>query len=185
MTPAALRYLTVRPTARSKARLAIESKTSMAAKLTAAPIPRITRLQNIDKPSIRENGVRNARRDFANPKRPRPISVPGSAHDCGVCPAVRRFAAETPVVTQRSMRIVIPACLAALLTALPAAAELSPKSIEFLKEIGIDPESPIIKAVADDAVPDRQGKPMNLEELALHKNALGIRRFVATRNFLR
>jgi len=26
---------------------------------------------------------------------------------------------------------------------------------------------------------------MNLEELALHKNALGIRRFVATRNFLR
>ena len=32
-------------------------------------------------------------------------------------------------------------CLAALLAALPAAAELSPQAIEYLKEIGVDPES--------------------------------------------
>jgi hypothetical protein len=83
------------------------------------------------------------------------------------------------------MRLSLPICLAALLAAFPAAAELSPKAIEYLKAIGLDPESARVKAVADDAVPDRQGKPVNLEELALHKNAFGIHRFIATRNFLR
>ena len=42
-----------------------------------------------------------------------------------------------------------------------------------------------MKAVADDVVADRQGKPVNLDKLALHKNAFGVRRFIATRNFLR
>jgi hypothetical protein len=42
-----------------------------------------------------------------------------------------------------------------------------------------------VKAVVDDAVPDRQGKPVNLDELAQRKNAFGIRRFIATRYFLR
>jgi hypothetical protein len=87
------------------------------------------------------------------------------------------------------MRSFIPACLfaflAALLTAPPAAAELSPKAIEYLKTIGLDPESAPVKAVSDDVVPDRQGKPVNLDELAQRKNAFGIRRFIATRNFLR
>lgn len=83
------------------------------------------------------------------------------------------------------MRLFFPMCLAALLMALPAAAELSPKAIEYLKEIGVDPESTPVKAIADDVVADRQGKPVNLEELARHKNAFGIRRFIATRNFLR
>jgi hypothetical protein len=92
-------------------------------------------------------------------------------------------------VMLRSMRLFVPICLvaflAALFTAVPAAAELSPKAIEYLKEIGVDPESPPVKAAADDVVPDRQGKPVNLDELAQHKNAFGIRRFIATRNFLR
>jgi len=87
------------------------------------------------------------------------------------------------------MRLFIPACLfaflAASLAALPAAAELSPKAIEYLKEIGVDPESAPVKAVADDIVPGRQGEPLNLDQLALRKNAFGIRRFIATRNFLR
>ena len=87
------------------------------------------------------------------------------------------------------MRIFIPACLfvflAASLAALPAAAELSPKAIEYLKEIGVDPESAPVKTVADDVVPNHQGKPVNLDELARRKNAFGIRRFIATRNFLR
>jgi len=87
------------------------------------------------------------------------------------------------------MRLFIPACLfvflAALLATLPAAAELSPKAIEYLREIGVDPESAPVKAVADDVVPDRQGKPVNLDELARRKNGFGIRRFIATRNFLR
>jgi hypothetical protein len=87
------------------------------------------------------------------------------------------------------MRLFIPACLlaflVALLASLPAAAELSLKAIEYLNEIGVDPESAPVKTVADDAVPDRQGKPVNLDGLARHKNAFGIRRFIATRNFLR
>jgi hypothetical protein len=87
------------------------------------------------------------------------------------------------------MRLFVPiylfAFLAASLAALPAAAELSPKAIEYLKEIGLDPESAPVKAVADDVVPNRHGKPVNLDELAQHKNAFGIRRFIATRNFLR
>ena len=83
------------------------------------------------------------------------------------------------------MRFFLPICVAIGLAAAPAAAELSAKAVEYLKEIGLDAESPRVKTVADDSVPDRQGKPVNLEVLALEKNALGIRRFVATRNFLR
>jgi hypothetical protein len=87
------------------------------------------------------------------------------------------------------MRLFIPACLLAFLVALlasfPAAAELSPKAIEYLREIGVDPESAPVKAVAEDVVPDRQGKPVNLDELVRRKNAFAIRRFIATRNFLR
>jgi hypothetical protein len=83
------------------------------------------------------------------------------------------------------MRPLILTCLATLLAAHPAAAELSPKAVEYLKEIGVDPQSAPVQAVADDVVPDRQGKPVNLDELAAHKNAFGIRRFIATRNFLR
>jgi hypothetical protein len=82
------------------------------------------------------------------------------------------------------MRLFVLICLATSLAAVPAAAELSPKAIEFLKEIGVDPESAPVKAVAEDVVPDRHGKPVNLDELAQHKNAFGIRRFIATRNFL-
>jgi hypothetical protein len=83
------------------------------------------------------------------------------------------------------MRLFMPVCFTALLAALPAAAELSPKAVEYLKEIGLDPQSAPVQAVADDVVPDRQGKPVNLDELAVHKNAFRIRRFIATRNFLR
>jgi hypothetical protein len=83
------------------------------------------------------------------------------------------------------MRLFLSISLAALLMAFPAAAELSPKAVEFLKAIGLDPESAPVKAVADDVVPDRQGKPVNLDELAQRKNTFGIRRFIATRNFLR
>ncbi|HLL28884.1 MAG TPA: hypothetical protein VKT73_14700 [Xanthobacteraceae bacterium] len=72
-----------------------------------------------------------------------------------------------------------------LLFVTPVRAELSQKAIEYLKQIGVDPESARVKAVTDDVVPDRQGKLVSLEELALHKNAFAIHRFIATRNFLR
>jgi hypothetical protein len=75
--------------------------------------------------------------------------------------------------------------LALPLMVAPARAELSPKAVEYLRQIGVDPESAKVKAVADDVVPDRQGKPVNLDALALRKDAVGIHRFIATRNFLR
>ena len=77
------------------------------------------------------------------------------------------------------------ALFSACLPALSAHAELSPKAVEYLKEIGLDPESPPVKAVAEDSVPGHEGQPINLDALAQHKNALGVRRFIATRNFLR
>ena len=83
------------------------------------------------------------------------------------------------------MRSLIPIYLIVFLAAFPAAAELSPRAIEYLKEIGLDPDSERVKAVASDVVSDPHGNPVNLEALAVHKNALGIRRFIATRNFLR
>jgi hypothetical protein len=72
-----------------------------------------------------------------------------------------------------------------LLIAAPARAELSPKAIAYLREIGIDPQSTAVEAVSDDALVDRQGAPLNLDALARQQNAFGVRRFIATRNFLR
>jgi len=73
-----------------------------------------------------------------------------------------------------------------LLAFAPAArAELSPQAAGFLKEIGLDPDSPRVKAVADDSIVDRQGKRISLDELARRKDAPAVRRFIATRNFLR
>ena len=83
------------------------------------------------------------------------------------------------------MRLLIQMGFAVLLAASAAAAELSPKAVEYLKEVGLDPESALVKAVSTDIVPDRQGRPVTLEALALHKRASDVRRFIATRNFLR
>lgn len=75
--------------------------------------------------------------------------------------------------------------LCLLLLAAPARAELSPKAVEYLNEIGLDPESPAVKTAAEDRVPGREGKPVSLDELAQRKNASAVRKFIATRNFLR
>jgi hypothetical protein len=73
-----------------------------------------------------------------------------------------------------------------LLAFVPAArAELSLQAAGFLKEIGLDPDSARVKGVADDSVADRKGKRLSLDELARRKDASGVRRFIATRNFLR
>lgn len=68
---------------------------------------------------------------------------------------------------------------------IPAHAELSPEATAYLKEIGLDPASPPVKAVVGDLVRDRQGNPVSLDELARRKDAFAVRRFIATRNFLR
>jgi hypothetical protein len=63
-------------------------------------------------------------------------------------------------------------------------AELSPKTLEFLKEIGLDPESEQVKAIADDRIQMRNGEIASLDELARKKIKYDIIRFIKTRNFV-
>jgi len=83
------------------------------------------------------------------------------------------------------MRFFASLCFILLLAISPAAAELSAKAVEYLKEIGIDAAAPRVQAIASETVSDRHGRLISLETLALEKDAHGIRRFIATRNFLR
>lgn len=64
------------------------------------------------------------------------------------------------------------------LWALPAFAALGPTSIAFLKELGLDANSPEVVAVADDSV---DGK--TLDKIAARRDAMGVKRFIATRSF--
>jgi len=63
-------------------------------------------------------------------------------------------------------------------------AELSPKTVEYLKEIGLAPDSEQVKAVADDRIQMRNGEIASLNELARKKMRYDIMRFIRTRNFL-
>jgi len=82
------------------------------------------------------------------------------------------------------MRRIAPSILLFFALMASAQAELSSEATTFLKEIGLDPASPRVKAVAEDSVPGPHGNPINLEELARRKDAFAVRRFIATRNFL-
>ena len=117
-------------------------------------------------------------------KRPNRVLCSRAWRDCGAAKAVGSIAARGK--NPDRMRA-LPAVLIALLLpiAAPARAELSPKAVEYLRQIGVDPDSAKVKAVADDVVADRQGKPVSLDELARHRNAAAVHRFIATRTFLR
>jgi hypothetical protein len=60
------------------------------------------------------------------------------------------------------------------------AAELQPKSVAFLIELGLDPKSPTITQIIADKVGER-----TLDTLAAIRDRDGVVRFVATRNFIR
>lgn len=66
------------------------------------------------------------------------------------------------------------------LSAAASAAELQPKSIAFLIELGFDPKSPKITDIVNDQVGER-----NLDNMAAERDKDGVKRFIATRNFVR
>lgn len=61
-----------------------------------------------------------------------------------------------------------------------SAGELQGKSIDFLKELGLDPASSEIVGIVDDQV----GK-YSLDALAAKRDEDGVKAFIATRNFIR
>ena len=67
----------------------------------------------------------------------------------------------------------------------PSYAGLAAKTSAYLKEIGIDPESPDVKLAADDVISNREGtKDVSLDSLAAFRDQQGGRRFIATRSFI-
>ncbi len=61
---------------------------------------------------------------------------------------------------------------------------LKPATAAFLKEIGLDPKSPEVKAVSDDSVTTKSGKIKSIELIAAKRDEDGMRRFIATRYFV-
>ena len=66
------------------------------------------------------------------------------------------------------------------LSAAGSTAELQPKSIAFLKELGINPSSAEVTTIIDDQVGE-----YSLDALAARRNEDGVKSFIATRNFIR
>lgn len=62
---------------------------------------------------------------------------------------------------------------------------LKPTTAAFLKEIGLDPASTDIRAISGDKITTKSGKLKSLEALAVKRDEDGVKRFVATRVFLR
>ncbi len=82
------------------------------------------------------------------------------------------------------MSIRWPALLTLVLFITPASAELSPKAVEFLQEISIDPGSEHVKAISEDKIQMRDGEIASLDELARKKLKHAVIRFIATRTFV-
>ena len=67
-----------------------------------------------------------------------------------------------------------------------ATAALSPKALDYLKELGIDPNSAEVTGISDDRIADWTGGDANsLDDLATRRIESGVREFIATRNFIR
>jgi hypothetical protein len=72
------------------------------------------------------------------------------------------------------------------LAAAPVLADLAPATSGYLKEIGLDPQSPEIESVANESVLMRNGGIASLDALAKQKKSKQeILRFVGTRRFVR
>lgn len=64
--------------------------------------------------------------------------------------------------------------------------KLQPKAAAFLEELGIDPKSAQVTAVLGDEVGQlREGVPVSLDSLAALRDEDNVKRFIATRNFVR
>lgn len=70
--------------------------------------------------------------------------------------------------------------------AVVAAAALSPKALDYLKELGIDPNSAEVTGISDDQIGrGADGTRFGLEDIATRRSESGVRCFIATRNFIR
>lgn len=84
------------------------------------------------------------------------------------------------------MRLAAALISVVLLAALPVLADLAPSTGGYLKEIGLDPQSPEIESVANEIVAMRNGGVASLDELAKQKKSKQeILRFVSTRRFVK
>ena len=61
-----------------------------------------------------------------------------------------------------------------------AMAQVKPETAAFLREVGIDPDSPTVLAIANDKVGDE-----TLDTLAADRAKRDVKKFIATRNYLR
>ena len=83
------------------------------------------------------------------------------------------------------MHRVIGFLLLSVVATVPATAEPSQKTIEFLREIGVDPESERIKGISSDVIQSQKGEIASVEELAKKRNKAALLRFISTRNFVK
>jgi hypothetical protein len=66
-----------------------------------------------------------------------------------------------------------------------AAAALSPKAVDYLKELGIDANSAEVASIIDDQTGSGAGSPFTIEVFATRRSESGVRNFIAMRNFIR
>ena len=84
------------------------------------------------------------------------------------------------------MRLIAGLILFLIVAALPVLADLTSSTSGYLKEIGIDPQSPEIESMADEKVAMRGGGVASIDEFAKQKKSKQeILRFVSTRRFVK
>jgi hypothetical protein len=67
---------------------------------------------------------------------------------------------------------------------IPSYADVTPATAAFLKKIGVDPRSAKVTAIADDVVSNKDVQGVSLNSLAAKRDEEGIKRFIATRDFI-
>ena len=84
------------------------------------------------------------------------------------------------------MRLIAGLILFLIVAALPVLADLTSSTSGYLKEVGIDPQSPEIESMADEKVAMRGGGVASIDEFAKQKKSKReILRFVSTRRFVK
>lgn len=84
------------------------------------------------------------------------------------------------------MRLIAGLILFLIVAALPVLADLTSSTSGYLKEIGIDPQSPEIEGMAEEKVTMRGGGVASIDEFAKQKKSKQeILRFVSTRRFVK
>jgi hypothetical protein len=75
--------------------------------------------------------------------------------------------------------------LAVLIAAAAPSSAMNPATEAFIKEVGADPRSAPVQAVAADTVTTPSGEVLTLDSLAAKRDATAVKSFLVTRDFLR